>query len=61
MGFSVILFLVYILALSSSVIWKIDKRKGDPSASLCLAPLSGGHAHCPCYWSFLEDRLNHSY
>ena len=31
------------------------------SVPLCLAPLSGDHARCPCYWFFLEDRLNHSY
>lgn len=59
MAFSVILFLIYILPTPSSLIWE-NTRKGDPTASLCLVPLPGGHAHCPCHRSCLGDRLNHS-
>ena len=55
MGFPVVLFPFYILAIPSSLIWKIDKGKGDADASL-LGPSLGGPCVLPVLLVFLRGQ-----
>lgn len=59
MGFSVILFLIYISASPRSLIWKNTRRKRRPHCRSCLATPSGACA-LRMLW-ILGDRPNHSY
>ena len=55
MGFPVVLFPVYILAIPSSLIWKIDEGKGDVGASL-PGPSLGGPCTLPVLLVFLRGQ-----
>lgn len=59
MGFSVILFLIYISARPRSLMWKNTRRKRRPHCRSCLATPSGACA-LRMLW-ILGDRPNHSY
>lgn len=45
MGFSVILFLIYILASPSSLSWKNTRKKKETPLPVCTLSLSQGSMH----------------
>ena len=55
MDFSVVLFPVCILAIPSSLMWKIDERKGDAASSL-PGPSLGGPCTLPVLLIFLRGQ-----